>query len=158
MVEKITTVILMVSRRRCRKEFDTESVRQENCSTSCRTRKLSDKTQPNYTRQCRTVSLSITFRVEHFPRPHTTLRTVRYCRIVSLWNTFRVEHLGQWEVFDTESDREGNFSTIAGVVVRLGPVRQLPSPTTSVSDNFLHTSITCLRPAQSNLTVTYRLL
>ena len=34
---------------------------------SCPTRKLSDKTQPNDTQNYRTVSLSNTFRVEHFP-------------------------------------------------------------------------------------------
>jgi len=34
---------------------------------SCPTRKLSDKTQPNDTQNCRTISLSNTFRVEHFP-------------------------------------------------------------------------------------------
>jgi len=33
----------------------------------CLTRTLSDKTQPNEQRNCRTVSLSNTFRVEHFP-------------------------------------------------------------------------------------------
>ena len=37
---------------------------------SCPTWKLSDKTQPNDTRNCRTVSQSNTFRVGHFPPSH----------------------------------------------------------------------------------------
>jgi len=42
---------------------------------------------------------------------------------------------GRRKVFDTESVRQGNCSTISGVV-RLGFVGQLPCRSTSVSDNF----------------------
>ena len=44
---------------------------------------------------------------------------------------------GRRKVLDTERVRQGNCSTILGVV-RLGLVGQLPCRTSSVSDNFLH--------------------
>ena len=40
-------------------------------------------------------------------------------------------------MFDKESVRQGNWSTISGIV-RLGLVGELPCRTTSVSDNLLH--------------------
>ena len=86
---------------------------------SCPTWKLSDKTQPTDTRNCRTVSVSNTFL-----RPHRTEESLRHGKCSS----------GRRNLSDTEFVRHGSSLTKSGVV-RLGFVGQLPCRTISVLQN-----------------------
>ena len=67
------------------RKFETQEVVRHG---SCPIRTLSDKTQPNDIRNCRTVSLSNTFRVEHFPPSRKLSRMTFWIFCLS----------GKWEI------------------------------------------------------------
>jgi len=80
------------------------------------------------------------------PLPELTEQVPTDCDSQLAFTENHLKNRGRRKVFDTESVRQGNCSTISDVV-RLSFVGQLPCRTTSVSDNFRVGQLPCRTPS-----------